>query len=60
VYRTLNLSTALSRPKEQALYVGVTGFVYGSGCILGPVVGGLLADSAATWRWVSREPLLLA
>ncbi|OAG01985.1 MFS general substrate transporter [Paraphaeosphaeria sporulosa] len=48
---TLNLSTVLSQPKEQGLYVGVTGFVYGSGCILGPVVGGLLADSAATWRW---------
>ncbi|KAI0182378.1 major facilitator superfamily domain-containing protein [Xylaria flabelliformis] len=48
---TLNLSTALVLPKEQPLYVGITGFVYGSGCILGPVVGGLLADSPATWRW---------
>ncbi|KAI1158479.1 MFS general substrate transporter [Nemania serpens] len=48
---TLNLSTALVLPKEQPLYVGITGFVYGSGCILGPVVGGLLADSSATWRW---------
>ncbi|KAI1097407.1 MFS general substrate transporter [Jackrogersella minutella] len=48
---TLNLSTALSLPKEQGFYVGITGFVYGSGCILGPVVGGLLADSVATWRW---------
>ncbi|XXG95742.1 hypothetical protein Hte_002012 [Hypoxylon texense] len=48
---TLNLSTALSLPKEQGFYVGITGFVYGSGCILGPVVGGLLADSTATWRW---------
>ncbi|KAL7626076.1 hypothetical protein AAE478_002846 [Parahypoxylon ruwenzoriense] len=48
---TLNLSTALALPKEQPLYIGITGFVYGSGCILGPVVGGLLADSPATWRW---------
>ncbi|KAI1395598.1 MFS general substrate transporter [Hypoxylon fuscum] len=48
---TLNLSTSLSLPKEQGFYVGITGFVYGSGCILGPVVGGLLADSPATWRW---------
>lgn len=39
-------------PKEQPLYVGITGFVYGSGCILGPIVGGSLADSPATWRWV--------
>lgn len=48
---TLNLSTSLSLPHEQPFYVGITGFVYGSGCILGPVVGGLLADSVATWRW---------
>ncbi|KAH9890329.1 major facilitator superfamily domain-containing protein [Xylariomycetidae sp. FL2044] len=48
---TLNLSTSLALPAEQPLYVGITGFVYGSGCILGPVVGGLLSDSPATWRW---------
>ncbi|EAQ93297.1 hypothetical protein CHGG_01532 [Chaetomium globosum CBS 148.51] len=48
---TLNLSTLLTSPKEQPFYVGLTGFVYGSGCVLGPVVGGALADSAATWRW---------
>ncbi|KAI2636554.1 MFS general substrate transporter [Hypomontagnella submonticulosa] len=48
---TLNLSTSIALPKEQPLYIGITGFVYGSGCILGPVVGGLLADSPATWRW---------
>ncbi|KAF2836213.1 MFS general substrate transporter [Patellaria atrata CBS 101060] len=48
---TLNLVTVTSTPKEQPFYVGLTGFAYGSGCILGPVVGGLFADSAATWRW---------
>lgn len=51
--RTLNLVTILSSPKEQPFYVGMTGFSYGSGCILGPIVGGALADSSATWRWVS-------
>ena len=51
---TLNLSTLLSSPKEQPFYVGLTGFVYGSGCVLGPIVGGALSDSAATWRWVSQ------
>lgn len=50
---TLNISTALTLPKEQPLYVALIGFVYGAGAILGPIVGGLLADSAATWRWVS-------
>ncbi len=50
---TLNLVTVTSTPKEQPFYVGMTGFAYGSGCILGPIVGGSLADSSATWRWVS-------
>ncbi|KAL4940536.1 major facilitator superfamily domain-containing protein [Aspergillus oleicola] len=48
---TLNLVTIMSTPKEQPSYVGMMGFVYGSGCILGPIVGGSLADSSATWRW---------
>lgn len=51
--RTLNLTTALCSTREQPFYVGMTGFVYGSGCILGPIVGGAFADSPATWRWVS-------
>ncbi|KAF4627040.1 hypothetical protein G7Y89_g11116 [Cudoniella acicularis] len=48
---TLNLVTITSTPKEQPFYVGLTGFAYGTGCILGPIVGGALADSSATWRW---------
>ncbi|KAH8693784.1 major facilitator superfamily domain-containing protein [Talaromyces proteolyticus] len=55
---TLNLVKILSTPKEQPLYVGITGFVYGSGCILGPIVGGLFADSSATWRWAFYLNLL--
>ncbi|KAG4217341.1 hypothetical protein PC116_g34178, partial [Phytophthora cactorum] len=47
----LNISTALVLPKEQPVYVAGTGLIYGAGAILGPVVGGLLADSSATWRW---------
>ena len=50
--RTLNLVTIISTTKEQPLYIGISGFVYGSGCILGPVVGGTFVDSPATWRWV--------
>jgi MFS family permease len=52
LYRTLNLVTILTTPKEQPVYVGMIGFVYGGGCILGPIVGGSFADSSATWRWV--------
>ncbi|KAB8068492.1 MFS general substrate transporter [Aspergillus leporis] len=48
---TLNLVTIMSSPQEQPFYIGMTGFVYGSGCILGPIVGGSLADSSASWRW---------
>ncbi|KAL8794639.1 MAG: hypothetical protein Q9195_002835 [Heterodermia aff. obscurata] len=48
---TLNLVTLMNNSKQQPFYVGMTGFVYGSGCILGPIVGGSLADSTATWRW---------
>lgn len=50
---TLNLVTVLSIPKERPFYIALTGFSYGGGCILGPLVGGALADSPATWRWVS-------
>ena len=57
---TLNLVTITSTPREQPFYVGVTGFVYGSGCILGPVVGGLLSDSSATWRWVRYQYTILS
>ena len=52
--RTLNLVTVMSTPKEQPFYVGMTGVSYGTGCILGPVLGGSLADSPATWRWVGQ------
>ncbi|KAK9234530.1 major facilitator superfamily domain-containing protein [Lipomyces kononenkoae] len=41
----------LGTPREAAFYVGSIGFVYGGGSILGPIVGGAFADSAATWRW---------
>lgn len=37
--------------RQRAFYNGLIGFVYGGGCIFGPIVGGSLADSAATWRW---------
>ncbi|GFG25839.1 putative HC-toxin efflux carrier TOXA [Aspergillus udagawae] len=48
---TLNLVTTMTSHQKQPFYIGMTGFVYGSGCILGPIVGGSLADSSASWRW---------
>lgn len=40
-------TTDLERPK----YLSLTGFWWGIGTVLGPVVGGAFAQSSATWRW---------
>ena len=40
-------TTNVERPK----YLSLTGFIWGIGTVLGPVVGGGLAESKATWRW---------
>ena len=36
---------------ERPLYLGLVGLVFGVGNVVGPVIGGAFADSAATWRW---------
>lgn len=36
---------------ERPRYLSLTGFWWGIGTVLGPVVGGAFAQSAATWRW---------
>ncbi|KAI2628553.1 putative MFS drug efflux transporter [Hypoxylon sp. NC1633] len=44
----LSVSTSESeRPK----YLGMMGFWWGIGTVLGPVIGGAFAESPATWRW---------
>ncbi|KAK3314412.1 major facilitator superfamily domain-containing protein [Apodospora peruviana] len=48
---TINLFISLCSAKEQPFYLSLIGFVYGGGCILGPLVGGAFTDSDATWRW---------
>lgn len=45
--------TLLTSPKEQSFWMAFQGLIYGGGCILGPIIGGLFSDSSATWRWVS-------
>jgi MFS family permease len=32
-------------------YIGMTGAMWGLGTVLGPVIGGALTNSAASWRW---------
>ncbi|KAK8041127.1 hypothetical protein PG994_014134 [Apiospora phragmitis] len=42
----------LTTPKERSLYMSIVVLVYGAGAILGPVIGGSLADSSSGgWRW---------
>jgi MFS family permease len=36
---------------ERPRYLSLTGFWWGIGTVLGPVVGGAFAQSSATWRW---------
>jgi MFS family permease len=36
---------------ERPRYLSLTGFWWGVGTVLGPVVGGAFAESPATWRW---------
>jgi MFS family permease len=40
-------TTEVERPR----YLSLTGFWWGIGTVLGPVVGGAFAESSATWRW---------
>ena len=47
----LNHFSALTTRHERGGYLAGTGFIWGLGAILGPVVGGSFADSSATWRW---------
>lgn len=47
----LNILSALTERQERGAYLAGTGFVWGLGAILGPVVGGSFSDSSATWRW---------
>ncbi|ESZ96547.1 hypothetical protein SBOR_3049 [Sclerotinia borealis F-4128] len=48
---TLNLVAINTTILERPLYLGGVGITWGLGTILGPVIGGAFADSAATWRW---------
>ncbi|KAI3317338.1 major facilitator superfamily domain-containing protein [Xylariaceae sp. AK1471] len=48
----LNMIQHLTTPKERSVYMSAVVLVYGTGAILGPVIGGSLADSSSSgWRW---------
>jgi len=47
----LQYFTLMTGDKERGFYVSLVGAFWGLGAVLGPVIGGALAESAATWRW---------
>jgi MFS family permease len=51
----LNLISINTTIRERPAYMGGIGFTWGSGTILGPVIGGAFSDSTATWRWVGKS-----
>lgn len=50
----LNFVSALGSTQKLPLYNALIGACWGTGAILGPVVGGAFSTSSATWRWVSQ------
>ncbi|KAI0198221.1 putative MFS transporter [Astrocystis sublimbata] len=48
----INMLQRLTTPKERSIYMAAAILVYGVGVILGPVIGGALADTSSSgWRW---------
>ena len=47
----LNFFSALTTEEERGVYITGTGFFWGIGAVLGPVIGGSFVVSSATWRW---------
>ena len=56
---TLNLIAINTTERERPLYMGFVGLIWGTGTILGPVVGGGFAESGATWRWAFYINLII-
>lgn len=51
--------TDITTLKERALWIGMLGFVWAAGSVMGPLVGGAFSEYA-TWRWIAwiNLPLL--
>ncbi|PVH69625.1 putative HC-toxin efflux carrier [Cadophora sp. DSE1049] len=47
----MTLLAATTTINERPMYIGGTGFTWGLGTVLGPVIGGGFSDSSAGWRW---------
>ncbi|KAL8888844.1 MAG: hypothetical protein Q9215_003796 [Flavoplaca cf. flavocitrina] len=47
----MTLLSVTTSNKERPVYLSLVGVVFGIGTVIGPVIGGAFAESAATWRW---------
>lgn len=55
----MTLIAGTTTMKERPLYVSGTGFTWGLGIVLGPVIGGAFSQSSAGWRWAFYINLLI-
>jgi hypothetical protein len=55
----LNVMSLNTTPAERSIYIAGCALIWGVGCILGPVIGGSLADSGAGWRWAFYINLII-
>ncbi|KAK2776213.1 hypothetical protein FQN53_002847 [Emmonsiellopsis sp. PD_33] len=49
---TITYIAMTTSPREGPHYMAIAALVWGVGTVLGPIIGGAFAESAATWRWV--------
>ncbi|KAL8859862.1 MAG: hypothetical protein Q9178_003695 [Gyalolechia marmorata] len=48
---SLTFFSVVTTPKERPMYISLITPVWGIGTVLGPIVGGGLAESSVGWRW---------
>ncbi|EEH37138.2 hypothetical protein PAAG_07694 [Paracoccidioides lutzii Pb01] len=47
----MNILSVNTNDKERPMYLSLVGLVFGTGTVVGPLIGGGFAESPATWRW---------
>ncbi|KAL8949410.1 MAG: hypothetical protein Q9222_004479 [Ikaeria aurantiellina] len=57
---TINILSSLTQTSERPLYLSFVGMAWSIGTVSGPIIGGALADSSASWRWAFYINLCVA